>query len=178
VNIQSLIQQALQTNQVKYDERTYKRGDLISQEGSVESRIFLVQKGMLRAYVNVEDQTRTIRLAYAPDLIVALDSFYTDRASVLNLECLKSCTVLRLSKIDFMDWLNADPSRSEFYLKYLELFAVQQLEREIDLLHSSPRERYLRLAARSPQVLQEVPHKYIADYLRMNPETLSRLLKS
>jgi len=55
---------------------------------------------------------------------------------------------------------------------------VQQLEREIDLLHPSAKERYKRLAERSPQILQEVPHKYIADYLRMSPETLSRITKS
>lgn len=52
------------------------------------------------------------------------------------------------------------------------------LEREIDLLTSSPFERYNRILERSPQVFQEIPLKYIASYLRMTPETLSRLRKS
>jgi len=35
-----------------------------------------------------------------------------------------------------------------------------------------------RVLTRSPQLFQEIPHKYIAAYLRMSPETLSRLLNS
>jgi len=55
---------------------------------------------------------------------------------------------------------------------------LQQMERERDLLTSSPMERYLRVKDRSPQLFQEIPNKYIASYLRMTPETLSRLKKS
>ena len=52
-----------------------------------------------------------------------------------------------------------------------------RIEREIDLLTPSPKERYARLLKRSPHVFQLFPHKYIASYLRMTPETLSRLKK-
>ena len=54
----------------------------------------------------------------------------------------------------------------------------QQLEREVDLLLQSPLQRYQRVLKRSPRVFQEIPHKHIANYLRMTPETLSRLKKS
>ena len=60
----------------------------------------------------------------------------------------------------------------------LESLFLDQFEREIDLLTASPEERYLRVLKRSPKVFQEVPHKYIAEYLRMTPETLSRIKKS
>jgi hypothetical protein len=62
--------------------------------------------------------------------------------------------------------------------KILENLAVQQLEREIDLLKNSPKERYERVLKRSPQLFQEIPNRHIANYLRMSPETLSRLKKS
>ncbi len=54
----------------------------------------------------------------------------------------------------------------------------EQLEREKDILIHSPRKRYERVLKRSPQLFQEIPHKYIASYLRMSPETLSRIKKS
>jgi len=60
----------------------------------------------------------------------------------------------------------------------LEQLTLQQLEREKDILTSSPLERYKRVLKRSPQLFQEIPNKYIADYLRMTPETLSRIKKS
>jgi hypothetical protein len=59
--------------------------------------------------------------------------------------------------------------------KHLEDLVVQQLEREKDLLINAPGERFERVLTRSPKLFQEIPNKYIANYLRMSPETLSRL---
>jgi hypothetical protein len=59
--------------------------------------------------------------------------------------------------------------------EFLEDLVLQQLEREKDLLINAPAERYERVLKRSPKLFQEVPNKYIANYLRMSPETLSRL---
>jgi CRP-like cAMP-binding protein len=64
------------------------------------------------------------------------------------------------------------------YSVLLEQLVLQQMEREQDLLITSPVERYQRVLERSPMLFQEVPHKYIAAYLRMSPETLSRIKKS
>jgi CRP-like cAMP-binding protein len=47
--------------------------------------------------------------------------------------------------------------------------------REIEQLTLSAEERYRRLLKRSPHLLQLVPQKDIASYLRMTPETFSRL---
>ena len=47
-----------------------------------------------------------------------------------------------------------------------------------DILINSPMDRFQRVFKRSPQLFQEIPNKHIASYLRMTPETLSRLKKS
>jgi CRP-like cAMP-binding protein len=60
----------------------------------------------------------------------------------------------------------------------LERLILQQLEREIDLLTTSPKERYNRILKRSPSLFQKISNKQIANYLRMTPETLSRLKKA
>lgn len=64
------------------------------------------------------------------------------------------------------------------WVKILENLVIQQMEREIDILTSSPKERYERVLKRSPQLFQHIPNRHIANYLRMTPETLSRLKKS
>jgi hypothetical protein len=58
------------------------------------------------------------------------------------------------------------------------MIIYDQFEREKDILTYSPLKRYQRVLKRSPQLFQEIPNKYIASYLRMSPETLSRLKKS
>ena len=60
----------------------------------------------------------------------------------------------------------------------LENLITQQMEREVDLLIESPAERLKRILERSPNLFQHVPLKYIANYLRMTPETLSRIRNS
>ncbi|WP_369806592.1 hypothetical protein [Tenacibaculum finnmarkense] len=61
---------------------------------------------------------------------------------------------------------------------FLNDFMYQQIEREIDLITYSPQKRFNRIFKRSPKLFQEIPQKYIASYLRMAPETLSRILKN
>ena len=42
---------------------------------------------------------------------------------------------------------------------------LQQIEREKDLLMTSPKERFQKVHKRSPHLFQEIPNKYIASYL-------------
>lgn len=77
-----------------------------------------------------------------------------------------------------MDWYSKDTGTMKEWVNVLQTLSLQQLDREIDLLTTSPKARYERVLERSPRLFQEIPHRYIANYLRMTPETLSRLKKS
>ncbi|MCY1222048.1 hypothetical protein D9M69_651860 [compost metagenome] len=77
-----------------------------------------------------------------------------------------------------MDFISKEPENLTLWAEILEDLVLQQIEREKDLLTHSPKERYERVLKRSPQLFQEIPNKHIANYLRMTPETLSRLKKS
>ena len=77
-----------------------------------------------------------------------------------------------------MEFIYRDENNLKVWTKILEDLVIQQIEREKDLLVSSPKERYERVLRRSPILFQEVSNRHIANYLRMTPETLSRLKKS
>lgn len=82
------------------------------------------------------------------------------------------------SKKDFYAFIKSSDENLKLWSFILEDLVLQQMEREKDLLINSPKERYERVLRRSPQLFQEIPNKHIANYLRMSPETLSRLKKS
>ena len=87
-------------------------------------------------------------------------------------------TVLKVvSKHQIESFLETE-SNKNLWTKILENLVLQQMEREIDILTNSPKERYERVLKRSPQLFQEIPNRHIANYLRMSAETLSRLKKS
>ena len=91
------------------------------------------------------------------------------------MEALRKTTVRSLPRATLDAFISQSQEATAGYAALLEAQLTQQIEREYDLLTPSPTERLARVLARSPQLFQEAPLKYIASYLRMTPETLSRV---
>jgi len=125
-----------------------------------------------------EDEERIIRFGYSGNIIVSLDSFLSGRSSDFYIQAIKKTTVKIASQKDFNEFMRSNPENMKLWINILEDLVLQQIEREKDLLINSPRERYERVLKRSPKLFQEIPNRHIANYLRMSPETLSRLKKS
>ena len=155
-----------------------KRNDYLKVKGSIDTNLYLVLSGSLRIFVVDEFEEHTIRFGYKNNLIAALDSFLNEQPSDFYIQALKSSTLKVISKTKFMDFIASSLENTKTWQLILENFVLQQMERERDILTSSPLERYNRVLKRSPQLFQEIPNKYIASYLRMTPETLSRIKKS
>ena len=154
------------------------RNEFLKVQGSIDTNLYFVITGAFRVFITEEYEEHTIRFGYKDNIIGALDSFITDQPSDLHIQALKKSEVKSITKSVFMDFINADDENVRIWQSILEGLVYQQMERERDILTSSPLERYKRVLKRSPQLFQEIPNKYIASYLRMTPETLSRLKKS
>ncbi len=159
-------------------ELSLQRNEYLKVKGSIDTKLYFVRSGSLRIFVIDAFEEHTIRFGYQGNFIAALDSFITEQPSELYIQALKKTELLVISKISFMELVNASAENLQLWHKIMEQMVYQQMERERDILTSSPLERYQRVLQRSPQLFQEIPHKYIASYLRMTPETLSRLKKS
>lgn len=163
----------LWTKQLELD-----RNHFLKKQGSIDTNLYWVVQGSLRIYVVEENEEHTIRFGYTHNFIAALDSFLDEKPSDLYIQALKKTTVKVIDKASFMEFMQSSPENSTTWQLMLEQLVLQQMERERDILTMSPLERYKRVLKRSPQLFQEIPHKYIASYLRMTPETLSRIKKS
>ncbi|TXF89409.1 Crp/Fnr family transcriptional regulator [Neolewinella aurantiaca] len=152
-----------------------KRGDHLHLAGDRDDNVYYVDSGLLRAYVLVNDDEQIIRFAYQGDFLVAMDSFFTGGPTMLYASALRKTTVRVIRKSKYNAAIVNDPELNKIWQQILSWMVVGQLEREIDLLTNDPAERFRRVAERSPRLFQEVPAKYIANYLRMTAETLSRL---
>ncbi|MEX2597851.1 MAG: Crp/Fnr family transcriptional regulator, partial [Salibacteraceae bacterium] len=103
---------------------------------------------------------------------------YDQSPSLVYLQAIRKTVVTVFERKSFYAALEQNEKLKALYVETLETLAAQQMEREIDLLTGSPADRLKRVMKRSPQLFQEVPLKYIASYLRMTPETLSRIMNS
>lgn len=155
-----------------------KRNEYLKVKGSVDLNIYYIQEGCLRIFVRDENEEHCIRFGYKDEFIASLDSFVSGEPSELYIQAIRQTKLKCIRKEVFMKMIKASPDLFELWYKMVEGLIFQQMERERDLLTASPSERYNRVLKRSPHLFQEVPHKYIASYLRMTPETLSRIKKS
>lgn len=156
---------------------TIDRNEFLKVKGSIDTNLYFVESGSLRIFVLDDYEEQTIRFGYKDNLIVSLDSFLTGKPSDFFIQAIKKTVLKVVTKQQINDFLKTENNRN-LWTTILENLVLQQMEREIDILTNSPKERYQRVLQRSPQLFQEIPLRHIANYLRMSAETLSRLKKS
>ncbi|MDY3318745.1 Crp/Fnr family transcriptional regulator [Riemerella anatipestifer] len=166
-------------NIIKLSEKTIrlKRNDLLKASASVDTNLYYITKGSFRVYLLNKEREQTVRLGYTGDFIVALDSFLSQKPSEFLIQAIKASEVKIIPKYKIDAFLDKEDNQ-KLWIALLENLLLQQMEREKDILTPSTKERYLRVLRRSPRLFQEIPNKYIADYLGISAETLSRLKKS
>lgn len=160
------------------EQKMLSKGELLLKEGEVETNLYLVQTGAIRVFYLSEFEEQTIRFGYKGSLINSLSSFIKATPSEFYIEAIRKSTIQIISKDNLLKLVHKNEESLRQYIQLLETSITQQIDREIDLLISSPSERLKRVLERSPNLFQEIPLKYIASYLRMKPETLSRIRNS
>ncbi|MCB0761279.1 MAG: Crp/Fnr family transcriptional regulator [Flavobacteriales bacterium] len=178
MNVMERLYQILEEEQMWDGEILLKRHEYLCSAGQVEPRLFFVKEGSLRVFVTQQEEEHTIRLGYPGSFLAALDSFIAGQPTGFHIQAIKSASLYFIDGERYRAFLQEDEERRRLWQQAMELLILQQLERECDLLIEPPRERYLRVLKRSPQLFQHVPNRYIASYLRMTPETFSRIKKS
>jgi CRP-like cAMP-binding protein len=156
-------------------ETVFVKGEFLVKEGEVETHLYLVVSGAIRVFYLSEYEEQIIRFGYEGSFINSLASFIKEEPSEFYIEAIRKTKVKVISKASLMELVYEDQESMAQYIKLLETLVTQQIEREVDLLITSPSERLKRVLQRSPNLFQQVPLKYIASYLRMKPETLSRV---
>ncbi|HEX7753892.1 MAG TPA: Crp/Fnr family transcriptional regulator [Niabella sp.] len=153
------------------------RNELLRARNNINTNIYFIERGSIRIFTEDGTTEQNIRFGYKHNIVVLMDSFLSGQPSSYFLQALKQTTLTVISKTALTMFLSHHPENARTWQALLEELILQLLEREKDLLTSSPAERYSRLLKRSPQLFQEISNRHIANYLRMSPETLSRLKK-
>lgn len=153
-----------------------KRDEWLHQPGMVDDKLYYVEQGTLYYTVTLEDdRQQIIRFGYQGDFIAAMDSFLSGRPTIFDSRALQKCRLNVVKKADYVAAFKESEQMRMIWDKVMRGLYISQLERELDLLTTDATERYLRVWRRSPRLFQEIPAKYIANYLGMSPETLSRI---
>lgn len=156
--------------------RTLRKNQYLLQEGDRVPNEYFVMQGCLKAYYTSEDGKDNILQFAAEDWWVSdYRAFFQQQPSHLNIECFEQSELLCLS-LSNREKLCAEMHKMEHFFRIKLSNAVVALQSRVEsLLTHTAQERYEQFITLYPHFVQRIPKKYIAAYLGVSRETLSRL---
>lgn len=156
-----------------------KRKVILTSEGEVEKYIYFVLEGVQRAYaVGADGREATLVFTYPYSFSGVADSLLLQQPSRYFFETLTPGRFLR-STFRQLDELMLRHHGIERMIRLAVSHTLAGvLVRQIELQSFNAEQRFRTLLNRSPHILQLVPHKYLANYLGMDPTNFSKLLST
>lgn len=159
-----------------FRKRTFRKDEFFYRPGEVVAHTFFITKGIFRQYyVNKEGRERTIYFAAEGEFAGELQSFLCREPTHFHIQALEDAEALLLERDDWETAFTTIPSLAMYQLKLHAQFIAQMKAELGRAVQMTPEERYRRLAAENPALLQRLPQYHIANYLGVTPETLSRI---
>jgi CRP-like cAMP-binding protein len=152
-----------------------KKGELLFAEGDVCKYIVFVSKGMLRQFYFKNGHDVTEHFSYEGSVLICIESFLKEEPTRLMAEALEVSEVFLLSYEVLNRQIVQSWEMNTFYRKILEESLITSQQKADSMRYETASERYLHLMERQPEVIKRAPLSYIASYLLMTPETLSRV---
>lgn len=153
----------------------YGKGEMILTEGEVCRGISYIEKGLVRQFYNKNGKEVTEHLGVDHTIFMCIESLFKEEPSRLQVEALEATLVYILPKSKLEAAAIRNVNIQMLYRKILEESLIQsQVHADLMRFETAPN-KYKRLCELSPQVVLRAPLTYIASYLQMTPETLSRI---
>lgn len=153
----------------------YGKGEMILTEGEVCRGISYIEKGLVRQFYNKNGKEVTEHLGVDHTIFMCIESLFKEEPTRLQVEALEATLVYILPKAKLEAAAIRNVNIQMLYRKILEESLIQsQVHADLMRFETAPN-KYKRLCELSPQVVLRAPLTYIASYLQMTPETLSRI---
>ncbi|MBN8858590.1 MAG: Crp/Fnr family transcriptional regulator [Sphingobacteriales bacterium] len=158
---------------------SYKRKEIVTMAGEKEKYLYFVLEGVQRVvYLDEQDREATLVFTYPYSFGGVLDALMQQQPSRYFYETLTPSSFLRAPFAHLQELMDVHPNISTMIRKGITAALSGVLERIVELQCFSSEEKFRKLMQRSPHILQLVPHKYLANYLGIDPSNFSKLINS
>ena len=157
--------------------KTYEKNELILKEGELSDKIYFVTEGCVRLFYNVEGNEKTAYFFTEGKFICAGESYTYHIPVKENYQAVEKTRLVYFTRENIDTLLKVSPK--------FELIGRIATEEELiscqriiaSFVSKSAEERYIELLETNSALFQRVPQHYIASFLGVSPETLSRIKK-
>ena len=153
----------------------FAKGAMVLNEGEVCKNIYYIDKGLLRQFYYKNDKELTEHLGVENTIVMCIESLFREEPTHLLVEALEPTIIYALPKQRLEQVALHNVNIQILYRKILEeSLILSQVHADL-VRFESAQDRYKKLCKLMPQVVLRAPLVYIASYLQMTPETLSRV---
>ncbi len=161
----------------KLEPFTFEKKEIILKMEEIENYLCFLTSGVIRYYLPKDDNDVTFGFAFEDGLASGYNSFITRSPSNFQMETLTATTGWRISHEGLAEVYAKTKVGCTLGRLIAETLIVNSIKREISLLNTTAEERYQSLFTDRPKLLQEIPLKYLASYVGVTPQALSRIRK-
>ncbi len=158
---------------------TFKKGELILKEGEICTFIAFIETGLV-LYSNITDNgdEHICDFALENQWVSQYKSMITNTGSPISIKTIEPTTIQKITYHDLKIIAQQIPSFEKIIKQTIDTLLLQMLERTSDFQHLKAEERYEKFVSNNFEFVQRVPQYYLASFLGIAPQSLSRIRKN
>lgn len=150
------------------------KNSVLVQENSYTDFAYFIIKGAIRAYYLKDGVEINTWFALENEMVASFNN-YQSKPSKVTLELVEDCKLIAINLRTLKPVLNHNVQISNFVRAVIEEYTEFLEDRLYATQFMSSLDRYAYLLENDPEVIQRIPLTYIASYLGISRETLSRI---
>lgn len=153
----------------------FAKNEMILKTGEVCRNIYYIDHGLIRQFYFKNGKEVTEHLGVDHSIFMCIESLFREEPTRLQVEALEQTVIYALPKEKLEEVALHTVNIQILYRKILEeSLILSQIHADL-VRFESAQDKYKKLCKNSPQIVLRAPLVYIASYLQMTPETLSRV---
>ena len=159
------------------NEKTIQKNQILLYQNTPINKILFIKKGLLRGYKIIDGKDYTHHFYFENWFATDLFSYLNDKPSQLYIESIEETTYYEFKKGDLLNLYKQSHQIESLGRIIAEKAFLLTVEKLADLQLLNLNEKYKALIKRNPALFQRVPQKYIASYMGVSEQSLSRIKK-
>jgi CRP-like cAMP-binding protein len=161
-----------------FEYKSLPKNNIVEEENTVPKHLYFITKGFMRLfYYDDNGDEITTHIESQNQFITSFTNFIREIKSNENLECITNCEFYKIERSKLIELIDKNENFKNFSLVIFEQAAARTQIRANDFATLTADLRYKKLVEQQPEIIQNVPIQYIASYLGIKPQSLSRIRK-
>lgn len=161
----------------KIKRTVFAKNEIIHKEGEICNRLYVIKKGLVRGYFVSDKIDVTTWISFDSEIFTSITGFFKNEPARENIQCLEDTHCEYLEYQDFQYCLRNFPEMREINRIMMVEYYIHAENRAFmtRIPNAQKRLKYF-LDNTDPKMVERIPKKYLASFLTMRPETLSRII--